>query len=188
MSSDEHSHLQDMSNLRFLVIDEADRLISTGNFPQLRQIFSYIQQKSPQPCEESDDDSDDESDSNESDDDDDANRLKHLQGVRGEARVKMLNINILNQIEQQRSDKPQSPLIDDREEEDENDSFEEYNDNLNDENVEVDASIKKYIPRQTFVYSATLTLPSTQTSLKRSKTKSGRSKRKILWRVRLPKY
>ena len=99
MSSDEHSHLQDMSNLRFLVIDEADRLISKGNFPQLKQIFSYIQQKSPQPC--------DESDSDESEDDvDDDNCLKHLQGVRGEARVKMLNMNILKQIKQQRSDKP----------------------------------------------------------------------------------
>ncbi|KAL3826311.1 hypothetical protein ACHAXA_004629 [Cyclostephanos tholiformis] len=39
MSSKEYTHLNDLSQLSFLVIDEADRMIKQGSFPQLKQIF-----------------------------------------------------------------------------------------------------------------------------------------------------
>ena len=47
MSSGEHSHLANLKQLRFLVIDEADRMVSQGNFPQLESIFDKIQQANP---------------------------------------------------------------------------------------------------------------------------------------------
>ena len=42
MAGNEHSHLNDLSKLRFLVVDEADRMISQGNFPELNKIFEAI--------------------------------------------------------------------------------------------------------------------------------------------------
>eukprot|EP00970_Alexandrium_tamarense_P015782 scaffold5481_cov113-Alexandrium_tamarense.AAC.1 len=96
MSSNEYSHLNDMSQLRFLVIDEADRMIKQGSFPQLKQIFEVINQANPPPQD------DDEASDDESDDDDD--RLMGLRGVRGESKVVMLNDSILEAIERQRND------------------------------------------------------------------------------------
>ena len=43
MAGKEHNHLNDLTKLRFLVVDEADRMISQGNFPQLNKIFEQIQ-------------------------------------------------------------------------------------------------------------------------------------------------
>ena len=63
MSSNEYSHLNDLSQLRFLVIDEADRMIKQGSFPQLKQIFEVINRANPPPSNAvEDDESDDTSD------------------------------------------------------------------------------------------------------------------------------
>jgi len=154
-----------MSHLRFLVIDEADRMISQGNFPQLKQIFAFIQKNSPQSPPEETDSENEESESDSEDED----RLKHLQGVRGETKVKMLDDDILKQIEQQKLGEAPVP-INELEDEDENDD--DNNEHLNlmsDEyenvlSLSVPTTTTKYVPRQTFIYSATLTLPSTSTS------------------------
>merc|ERR1712071_76566 len=124
MSSSEHSHLSNMSHLRFLVIDEADRMISQGNFPQLKQIFAFIQKNSPQSPPEETDSENEESESDSEDED----RLKHLQGVRGETKVKMLDDDILKQIEQQKLGEAPVP-INELEDEDENDD--DNNEHLN---------------------------------------------------------
>ena len=165
-----------MDDLRFLVIDEADRMISQGNFPQLKQILAFIQEKSPHPdAPDENDDSDSESDS----DSDDDSRLKSLHGVRGEAKVKMLDMNILKQIELQKMGKaPSSALMDEED-------IEEIADEENflDEDAESNSilSNKKYEPRQTFVYSATLTLPSSDLSFATEKKKrKSRNKKKTV--------
>lgn len=176
MSSEDHPHLQDMNYLRFLVIDEADRMISQGNFPQLKQIFNFIQQHSPQPPGD-DSDSGSEGDSTDSDDDsdsDDEDRMQSLRGVRGEAKVKMLDDDILQQIEQQRLGEAPRPLdeysqhsSDDEEEEEQlnysDAQLMDLGEHLDDNDDADEESFEevKYVPRQTFIYSATLTLPST---------------------------
>ena len=144
-----------MSNLRFLVIDEADRMISQGNFPQLKQIFTFIKRNSPHHQTELDHEDDDDDD--ESSDSDQENpekfRLKHLPGVRGESKVKMLDLNILNEIENQKNGKRPIPLTEDYKDDDdgvEEDSYTSSPDRC-----------EKFEPRQTFVFSATLTLPAT---------------------------
>ena len=86
MSSGEHAHLTDLSQLQFLVIDEADRMIGQGSFPQLVNIFDAIHAANPL------DDVDDEERviENDEEDDDDEDRLQSLPGVPGEAKVEML--------------------------------------------------------------------------------------------------
>ena len=73
-------------------------MIKQGSFPQLRQIFEVINLANPPP---EDDDSDEDSDDDDDDDDDD--RLKSLRGVRGEAKVVMLDDSILAAIERERN-------------------------------------------------------------------------------------
>lgn len=46
MSSQEHPHLQDFVHLRYLVVDEADRMIGQNSFPQLKNIFEFIDRRS----------------------------------------------------------------------------------------------------------------------------------------------
>ena len=147
MSSNDYSHLNDMSQLRFLVIDEADRMIKQGSFPQLKQIFEVINRANPPPSNDEHEE--------DSDDDSDTDRLQSLKGVRGEAKVVMLDDSILAAIERERNNgavKPKPMEVDDTE------YFEQLNcddGSENDSEEEQDEGVQ----RQTFVYSATLTLP-----------------------------
>eukprot|EP00578_Thalassiosira_sp_NH16_P013461 CAMPEP_0181108602 /NCGR_PEP_ID=MMETSP1071-20121207/17716_1 /TAXON_ID=35127 /ORGANISM="Thalassiosira sp., Strain NH16" /LENGTH=467 /DNA_ID=CAMNT_0023192213 /DNA_START=156 /DNA_END=1556 /DNA_ORIENTATION=- len=202
MSSKEYSHLNDLSQLRFLVIDEADRMIKQGNFPQLQQIFDVINEANPPPEDPAD--LEDES----SDDDDDDDRLKGLTGVRGEAKLVMLDDSILDAIERERNSGGKSAgteipiMLDDsildaieRERnsggksagteipkpmEMDDDEFEQQQQQLlggesDSESEEEVASVH----RQTFVYSATLTLPPSMHDLiKKGITKRKPSKKK----------
>ena len=96
MSSGEHPHLNELSKLQFLVIDEADRMIKQGSFPQLSQIFEAINRANPALVDDEDGEDYDESD--------DEDRLKSLHGIRGEAKVTMLDDRILEMIELQKKD------------------------------------------------------------------------------------
>ncbi len=142
MSSGDHDHLSDLSQLRFLVVDEADRMINQGSFPQLTHILEKVRLSNPLPTDSDDDD--------ESDSDDDENRLQSLPGILGEAKVQMLNDDILKMIDQQRmSEKPSG--VDEVEE-----------DISIDNDMDVDSAPEEketFVKRQTFIYSATLTLP-----------------------------
>jgi ATP-dependent RNA helicase DDX24/MAK5 len=146
------------------VIDEADRMIKQGSFPQLKQIFEVINQANPPPDVNYEDD--------ESDDDDD-NRLQSLKGVRGEAKVVMLNDAILAAIEQERNGntnaKP-TEICD-----------EEYLEQLNDDKeseTNSDDEKDEHIHRQTFVYSATLTLPPSSHHNIKKKASVGKARKK----------
>uniref|UniRef100_A0A6U0TJF8 RNA helicase n=1 Tax=Eucampia antarctica TaxID=49252 RepID=A0A6U0TJF8_9STRA len=172
MSNGEHPHLNDLSRLRFLVIDEADRMIKQGSFPQLSQIFEAINRANP-PIE---DDSEEEYDEEESDDED---RLKSLRGVKGEAKVTMLDDRILKMIELQSkginlkerdvkdltkvvddsSTIPEPLEIDDTEYLQEQKRLEESSDFFEDDtNTELKEETE-VVHRQTFIFSATLALP-----------------------------
>ena len=153
MSSKEYSHLNDLSKLGFLVVDEADRMIKQGNFPQLKQIFEVVNLGNPAP-EES------ESEEESSDDEDEEDRLKGLPGgVRGQARVVMLDDSILAAIERERNGgkdlpKPKPMEMDDDEYLEQQQLLMEDDDSEHDEE-----DVVELVHRQTFVYSATLTLP-----------------------------
>ena len=47
MSSKNYQHLNEMSQIRFLVIDEADRMIQQGSFPELVKILDAIHDANP---------------------------------------------------------------------------------------------------------------------------------------------
>ncbi|GKY97011.1 hypothetical protein MPSEU_000659900 [Mayamaea pseudoterrestris] len=166
ITSRDYPHLNDLSQIRFLVIDEADRMMKQGSFPQLKSILESVQTANPM-------DDDDEEDIDDLDDDEDAlgDRLLGLPGIRGEAQVEMLTDDILAQIEEQRTGhKPVTEEVDDEDI--------EFGDDESDENVDDDISLPLAPPvhRLTFVYSATLTLPASEKyvkSTKKSKRQSG---------------
>lgn len=141
-------------------------MIKQGSFPQLKQIFEVINQANPPPSNAVEDDRSD-AENNE--------RLQSLKGVKGEAKVVMLDDAILAAIEEERNGcaKPKPLQIDDNMylEQTEDDGNSESNSESEDDNA---------IHRQTFVYSATLTLPpSSHHNIKKSggigKTKRGKA-------------
>ena len=189
MSSGEHPHLNELSKLQFLVIDEADRMIKQGSFPQLSQIFEAINRANP-PLVDNDDD-DDDSDDDESDDE---NRLKSIHGIRGEAKVTMLDDRIVQMIELQKKgvniDKhddetnmvstiPQPVEMDDGEFLKEQTRIQKEANTLNNINQsdddEGEEDEQKQVYRQTFVFSATLALP--PSSHYQLKSKANQSKK-----------
>ncbi|CAJ1933581.1 unnamed protein product [Cylindrotheca closterium] len=154
ISSQEHEHLNDLSQIRFLVLDEADRMTQDHCFPQMLSILEAINEANLSPG------SDDESDSSDDEDDADDGRMSSLPGVRGEAKVTLLTDDLLQQIEEQRaSTQPGRFEVPD----------DEFPNNRDGEEEE------KGVHRQTFIFSATLTLPFTSLSekTKRRRTKHG---------------
>jgi ATP-dependent RNA helicase DDX24/MAK5 len=168
MSSREHEHLTNLSQLRFLVIDEADRMIGQGSFPQLVNIFDAIHQANP--LLESVDDSDF------GDVEDDEDRLQSLPGVPGEAKVEMLS-DILERMQREQvlDEEPEPEEIDD-------DEYEELqmqqHEALREEEDVVSLPPAPPIQRQTFVYSATLTLPPSASYVAKATKNNRKSKEK----------
>lgn len=193
MSSGDQSHLENLKKLQFLVVDEADRMISQGSFPQLERIFEKIQRANPSleyladHMEEDDDDDDSDSDG--------GVRLRSLPGIRGEAKVQMLNDNILEMIERQKSeinemsgdDSNDEPSFSYQDVDEQGDSMEVDQekceaeaDNCNCADDESDDNEQEDVPvkRQTFVFSATLTLPSSSLKVKRSRENLSKNRKK----------
>lgn len=157
MSSGEFEHLTNLSRLRFLVIDEADRMIQQGSFPQLVNIFNAIHTANPM-----NNDSDVESDDVEEEDmDDDDDRLLSLPGIPGEAKVQMLG-DVLERMRQQQGG-INAETYESEPMELQDDEFEELamqqEEQVEDDDDDVSLPADPPVHRQTFVYSATLTLP-----------------------------
>jgi len=188
MSTGDHDHLLNLKKLRFLVVDEADRMISQGSFPQLKGIFEKMQQANPS-LEYMEKHAEDVNDSDSEDED----RMLSLPGIPGEAKVTMLDDNLLKMIERQRTgqdddslnsgndaDAPEPIEIDDEEYEKEQARFQEEIeriDQIDDDEVEEE---EQAVKRQTFIFSATLTLPSSsdQSIASKPKGKKGKGKQK----------
>lgn len=162
ISSRDYSHLNDLSQLQFLVIDEADRMIQQGSFPQLEHILDAVHRDNPM---DEDEGSEDEPDM---EDVDIPDRLYGLPGVPGEARVEMLSEDILLQVERQRTgellEMPEVKEVDD-------DEFQRAQMHVEGDLSEEEISLPPPPPirRQTFVYSATLTLPASGKFIKTNK-------------------
>lgn len=115
--------MTDLSQIRFLVLDEADRMTQEHCFPQLLSILSSIHEANPRDGDEEDD----ESESDEEEDDED--RMLGLPGLPGEAKVQLLTDDILRQIEFQRNNMdPETAEVSDQEFEDEDSLKESEND------------------------------------------------------------
>ena len=142
-------------------------MIKQGSFPQLKQIFELINLANPPPEDTNEMEE-------ESDDDDDEDRLRSLQGVRGEAKVVMLDDSILAAIERERSGSKSAPKpmeMDDDEYLEQLEADDGDNDSEEEEEEEP-------VHRQTFVYSATLTLPtSTHHLIKKDHSKKKKGKK-----------
>jgi ATP-dependent RNA helicase DDX24/MAK5 len=151
MSSKNYQHLNEMSQIRFLVIDEADRMIQQGSFPELVKILDAIHDANPL-------EGNDESVEPDSEEDEEQDRMFGLPGIRGEAKVVMLG-DILERIKEQQTGVPPdfSELRDDEFQESlvEQDANEDLN------RIEL-PPMRPPVNRQTFIFSATLTLPPSQ--------------------------
>jgi ATP-dependent RNA helicase DDX24/MAK5 len=182
--------LNNMSKtLQFLVIDEADRMLCQGSFPQLKSILNFIQQQPNKEYEDADDDDDDydelssSGEQQHSDDKEDGidernvshqNFLPSLSGVRGETHCELLSDDILAHIEEARKKNDSNPqrLSNNIENSSDDNPTETINANAlhGIDNSLLPATLSsrneasKVNSRQTFVYSATLMLPSTSTN------------------------
>eukprot|EP00934_Nitzschia_sp_Nitz4_P004944 Nitzschia sp. Nitz4//scaffold357_size15932//7551//10647//NITZ4_008875-RA/size15932-processed-gene-0.27-mRNA-1//1//CDS//3329548983//4934//frame0 len=161
ISSGEYSHLNDFSKVHFLVLDEADRLAQDHSFPQLLQILDYVHQANPGNAEEEDEESDDEDDESSQD------RLLSLPGVKGEASLTMLTPDILAKIEASRAEPAQ------RQESDDDDDMEDGAGE--DDYPDLEWDQPSHVHRQTFVFSATLSLPHSSTKSKKENSKADQS-------------
>jgi ATP-dependent RNA helicase DDX24/MAK5 len=193
ISSRDYAYLNDLSQVRFLVIDEADRMIQQGSFPQLVRILDEIHKANP--MNDSDQDVDEEQDDHD-DHHGGAQRLGSLPGIRGEAKVQMLDTELLQQLQLQQTQRGGSKedvgVVADNDHDDEVDETDQETHQpveLDDEEYErlrleqealeagsqEDDDISLPLPppvrRQTFVYSATLTLPSTTATAGRTASK-----------------
>ena len=154
------------------------------SFPQLVQILERIHQQNK--GSDYDDGSTDGNDSSD-DDDDDEERLLGLPGIRGEAKTATLTPELLQQIQKQREAmEPEQQEVDDDQFQGIDDPTEPDDDNAYDEvfhlhQVDNDSSDgQPAVHRQTFIYSATLTLPYTSTkssALSGKKKKSSRARK-----------
>ena len=150
-------------------MDEADRMTQEHSFPQLIEVLDAIHAANPR--DDDDEEEDDDSDS----DDEDGNRLLGLPGVRGEAQLTMLSDDILQRIEEQKgTSKAESKEIPD-EEYPEVDSDNE--DDMSEGSIDDAFAPVEKVHRQTFIYSATLTLPFTSTNTKTNSKAAKRSKK-----------
>jgi ATP-dependent RNA helicase DDX24/MAK5 len=152
-----------------LVIDEADRMVSQGSFKELGRILDAVQAANP--MDEDDDEEDDADGDDEDADGDEAERMFGLPGVPGEAKVQMLSDDVMKQLEQQRgdgdddddangSDTEEPPTKEMEDDEFEALANEQKGEDEDDSDADFSLPALPPVERQTFVYSATLTLPS----------------------------
>lgn len=162
MSSNEHQHLNELSQIRFLVVDEADRMIQQGSFPELVKIFDAIHFANPLEGEKENQESDD--------DDEDGDRMLGLPGIRGEAKVVMLD-DMMQRFNQQSGDSSEAVAA-------QNDTYDDFMTDQDDQDTD-HIGVPPTVHRQTFVFSATLTLPPSDSHAAKQKLKGKKDARKL---------
>lgn len=160
ISSNDYEHLNDLSRIKYLVIDEADRMIQLGSFPQLSSILDAVQRANPMV----DDDDDEEDLVNDTGIESSMGRMLGLPGIPGESRVTMLSDDILRRVAAQRGEAVPEPMELPEERMSDNDEVDESADAMDSSDEELALPSLPPVHRQTFVFSATLTLPSTSTA------------------------
>jgi len=170
MERKEHEHLNNLTKLRFLVVDEADRMISQGNFPQLTKIFDEIQKVDARVLESMESNvrisemSGGDGGDYEQEDDPELGEGNKLMGLAGVSKVMMLD-DILKAREKKNSiggsDQNDEQDENDKEVKEEKDDVDDVSINSASDSEEEEVEDDPPVHRQTFVYSATLTIPQT---------------------------
>jgi len=145
-------------------------MIQQRAFPQLTRILDAVQRANPM-----NDESDEDDDLDGDDDDASPSRLFALPGIPGEAKVEMLSDELLERIKQQQSETDGDKVPEAREvDDDEYDDLQETNvQNTEYDEDEISLPPPPPVDRQTFVYSATLTLPASDSYVKSGKRPRG---------------
>ncbi|RQM12915.1 hypothetical protein DD237_006815 [Peronospora effusa] len=175
-----HEHMKDMaSTLRFLVVDEADRMLQPGSYPELENIFDALRRKSNAAAskllnlsdseEEDDEDNGNENEMEFNDEEDDAEDIDMAKFASGKS-VMMLDDVLKMQRKQQDKDKKNAAPEENR----------ESSKAKGQPQAEV-ASTLRHV-RQTFLFSATLTIPEGG-RFQKNKTKKHHNALSVLERV-----
>ncbi|GLD98779.1 hypothetical protein PINS_up007497 [Pythium insidiosum] len=145
-----HEHLRDLHvTLRFLVIDEADRMLQTGSYPEVEKIFEVIRRSKKDPvlqALESAEPAQQQQLQEEDSDDDDSEEDEAMETTAGEANVVMLD-DVLRYHQKKAAGQA----------EDQEDDEEEEAEKQKEEAPAPTPQPRR--PRQTFLFSATLTIP-----------------------------
>ncbi|KAG6582794.1 DEAD/DEAH box RNA helicase [Phytophthora cinnamomi] len=176
-----HEHMKDLATtLRFLVVDEADRMLQPGSYPELEKIFDALRRKNKSAASElsnlsdneeseGEDSSDDENDNGGSDDDeeedDDGEDIDMSKFASG-SKVMMLDDVLKMQKKQQEKEKKNAAA--------------KKSEKASKPKVEAVALPRH--TRQTFLFSATLTIPEGG-RFQKGKTKKYRNALSVLERV-----
>ncbi|KAG7378429.1 ATP-dependent RNA helicase ddx24 [Phytophthora pseudosyringae] len=176
-----HEHMKDLSTtLRFLVVDEADRMLQPGSYPELEKIFDVLRRKNTSASSElsnlsDNEDEDDEEESgggddnegsDEEDDGEDIDMSKFASGTK----VMMLD-DVLKMQRKQQEKKKKTVVAKENQKAAKVKAM-----------VEVEAVARPRHVRQTFLFSATLTIPEGG-RFQKSKTKKFRNALSVLERV-----
>ncbi|KAF1316518.1 Dead deah box rna, partial [Globisporangium splendens] len=143
MIDHKHAHFKDLNNtLRFLVIDEADRMLQKGSYPEVEKIFDALRFNKKTATSDLVDVSDhEESDAEE--DGDDYDKDIDANSFSGEAKVMMLDDILKMQAKQKQQ---------------EEENADEGKSNKPKPSQPVESEAPRHV-RQTFLFSATLTIP-----------------------------
>ncbi|KAE8986126.1 hypothetical protein PR002_g22444 [Phytophthora rubi] len=150
-----HEHMRDLAvTLRFLVVDEADRMLQPGSYPELEKIFDTLRQKNRSAAselsnlsdneesegEESDDDEDDnEGSEDEEDDGEDIDMSKFASGS------KVMMLDDVLKMQKKRQEKEKKNVV--------------AKESKKVSKAKVEAAAPPRHTRQTFLFSATLMIP-----------------------------
>ncbi|KAG6976699.1 hypothetical protein JG688_00001105 [Phytophthora aleatoria] len=167
-----HEHLKDLgTTLRFLVVDEADRMLQPGSYPELEKIFEGIRRKNKPASSELSNLSDNEEEEEESEEDDDEGSDEDdgedidMSKFASGSKVMMLDDVLKVQRKQQKKtatakESKKTPKT----------------------KAKLDAVAPPHHVRQTFLFSATLMIPEGG-RFQKSKTKKYRNALSVLERV-----
>ncbi|KAL4138899.1 hypothetical protein PRIC2_002399 [Phytophthora ramorum] len=145
-----HEHMNDLANtLRFLVVDEADRMLQPGSYPELEKIFDTLRRKNNSASselsnlsDEEDEESEDEDDNDDNDEEDDGEDIDMSTFASG-SKVMMLDDVLKMQKKKQEKEKKNAAA----------------KENKKAASPKVETVAPPRHTRQTFLFSATLTIP-----------------------------
>ncbi|ETN18296.1 hypothetical protein PPTG_03942 [Phytophthora nicotianae INRA-310] len=163
-----HEHMQDLATtLRFLVVDEADRMLQPGSYPELEKIFDVLRRKSKSTSSElsnlSDSEEDEEEREDEDNDEDDGEDIDMSKFASGS---KVLMLDDVLKMQRKQQDKEEKT---------------KGNEKAAKTKAKGEAVTPRHV-RQTFLFSATLTIPEGG-RFQKSKTKKYRNALSVLERV-----
>lgn len=144
-----HAHFKNLAeSLRFLVIDEADRMLQTGSYPEVEHIFDVLRSNSKRAAPElvnvSDDEDEDEGGEGDAEGDDDDDDEEDIDSSAFSTGAKVMMLDDVMKMHQNKKDG-------------EDDDDQEDGDDEEDDAAAQPEPVRH--TRQTFLFSATLTIP-----------------------------